>query len=73
MLNWLKKEFKKINAVNKIQSRIKFVKSGGSRHFANMDKVTYGIGQLIGKHIITLPALMELMGLKICWNNLTDE
>ena len=32
-----------------------------SQHFANMDKVTYGIGQLIGKHIITVPALMELI------------
>ena len=33
----VEKRIKKINAVNKIQSRIKFVKSGGSRHFANMD------------------------------------
>ena len=70
----VKKNIKKINVVNKIQSSRNLVNlEGSSQHFANMDMVTDGIGQLIGKHIITVPALVELTGLKICRNNLTDE
>ena len=43
------------------------------RHFANMENVTDGKGQLISKDIRTVPALVELAGLKICRNNPTYE
>ena len=43
------------------------------RHFANMENVTDGKGQLVRKDIRIVPALMELAGLKICWNNPTYE